>query len=304
MLFPLQQVKLMLSFTCPILRTVPQSTAVEWVAGQRHFSQLVAVRTLHRPNPATLSRITPRRPLHASALSGTNDQPKNNIEQSSALISPLQLCIPTVEDMQELGALVASTIFSDNATALRRRCPARGSVVCLHGDIGAGKTVLAAGFVTFATGMTRVTSPTYLLSNTYRVNVGNHAESDDDDDLEIHHLDLYRLSGPTDLAPLNLPHVFSNCIALIEWPSRLEHLMPSDRLDIYIQLQLLDNNKQRQSTGDMGDDDDSTETMDNSNISRLVTLKAHGSQWTERLRSLVDEGYVDDWVVDGSTEEP
>jgi len=306
MLFLLQQMKLLQSFTFPILHAVPQHTAMEWAVRQRHLSQSVAVARTHRQNPARSLRIAPRpRPLHATAPAETNDQPNNDIVQSSALISQLQLCIPTVEEMQELGALVASTIFSDNAAA-RRPPPPHGSVVCLHGDIGAGKTVFAAGFVTFATGVTRVTSPTYLLSNTYRVNAGGNAEPNDDDDLEIHHLDLYRLSGPTDLAPLNLPHVFSNCISLIEWPSRLEDLMPSNRLDIYIRWQHLGDNEQRQSTDkQVRIDDDSTETtIEDSNISRLVTMEAHGSHWTERLQSLVDEGYVDDWVAGGSTEKP
>lgn len=45
-----------------------------------------------------------------------------------------------------------------------------GSIITLEGDLGAGKTAFARGFVRAAVGdwNIRVTSPTFLLSNTYR----------------------------------------------------------------------------------------------------------------------------------------
>ena len=60
--------------------------------------------------------------------------------------------------MEEVGALLAT----------RRLSP--GTVIFLEGDLGAGKTVWARGFVRGAVGddSLRVTSPTYLLDQTYR----------------------------------------------------------------------------------------------------------------------------------------
>ena len=73
-------------------------------------------------------------------------------------------------------------------------------------------------------------------------------------------------------------------IALIEWPSRLGSKIPDERLDISFRIQ----------------DDNSTtpaEEDDAEDITRHVTLEAHGRQWAERLQRLVQEGYVDDLLI-------
>jgi tRNA threonylcarbamoyl adenosine modification protein YjeE len=141
----------------------------------------------------------------------------------------LQLSIPTAQDMEDLGA-----ILSMDTSA--------GDVLCLQGDLGAGKTCLSRGFVQTRTRQhvhdDKVTSPTYLLTNTYPTHDGImqvyyvlllyyniHVYT-----LEclihsciliviiwiyyrIHHMDLYRLSGKDDhqdLGPLDLENVFTN----------------------------------------------------------------------------------------------
>ena len=85
-----------------------------------------------------------------------------------------------------------------------------GDVILLGGELGAGKTCWARGFIRSMLDdkNLRVTSPTYLLSNTYTC-----AYYDDDDttsykELSIHHMDLYRLAGSEELQPLDLDHVF------------------------------------------------------------------------------------------------
>ena len=88
-----------------------------------------------------------------------------------------------------------------------------GDVILLGGELGAGKTCWARGFIRSMLDdkNLRVTSPTYLLSNTYTC-----AYYDDDNttsykELSIHHMDLYRLAGPEELQPLDLDHVFKSC---------------------------------------------------------------------------------------------
>lgn len=68
----------------------------------------------------------------------------------------LQLAIPTSEDMEDVGAVLSIGTGP-------------GDVILLGGDLGAGKTCFSRGFVRARTGDMdqRVTSPTYLLSNTY-----------------------------------------------------------------------------------------------------------------------------------------
>ncbi|KAL7534402.1 hypothetical protein ACHAXR_005844 [Thalassiosira sp. AJA248-18] len=193
----------------------------------------------------------------------TTEQKKHALNSSSNCHS-LDLHIPTAEDMEDIGGLL-----SVHST--------KGDVILLDGDLGAGKTCFSRGFIRGRTGSAneRVTSPTYLLSNTYAVDGG---------DTKIYHMDLYRLSGSEDdLVPLDLDNVFNNGISLIEWPSRLSK-KPSERLDIILSI---DSTIQ---------DDDDTDS-----ISRCMKLVPFGERWEERLKFLEDEGYFEDLIMDSST---
>lgn len=76
--------------------------------------------------------------------------------------SRVELLIPTALDMEEVGAAMY-TAFSSN------KIDFTPATICLDGDLGAGKTAFCRGFIRAATGEwgMRITSPTYLLSNTY-----------------------------------------------------------------------------------------------------------------------------------------
>ena len=73
------------------------------------------------------------------------------------------LSVPTAEDMEDAAGILASLLLETGRP--------EGAIVLLGGDLGAGKTAFARGFVRAATGdwNIRVTSPTFLLSNTYRI---------------------------------------------------------------------------------------------------------------------------------------
>lgn len=83
------------------------------------------------------------------------------LETQHRLFYSLCLDIPTPEDMEDLGAVLSMGTGP-------------GDSILLKGDLGAGKTCLARGFVRARTGMSdiSVTSPTYLLSNTYEADDG------------------------------------------------------------------------------------------------------------------------------------
>jgi len=200
----------------------------------------------------------------------------------------LNLRIPTPEDMEDIGGLL-----SVNSTS--------GDIILLDGDLGAGKTCFSRGFVRGRTGLPneRVTSPTFLLSNTYPITDEHDGGGGDTTTITtttttattlIHHMDLYRLSGSEDdLAPLNLEHVFANGISLIEWPSRLRR-KPLMRLDITLTI----SNSTIQ-TNDIDGDDDTKE--------RFMKLVPYGDRWVERLRFLNSEGYFEDLIVEPSIKE-
>ncbi|MEM1129522.1 MAG: tRNA (adenosine(37)-N6)-threonylcarbamoyltransferase complex ATPase subunit type 1 TsaE [Pseudomonadota bacterium] len=98
-----------------------------------------------------------------------------------------------------------------------------GDVICLHGSIGAGKSVFARAIIRNRLNAMQIDddipSPTYTLVQTYRAG-----------DLEIWHSDLYRLNDPQDVAELGLDDAFRTGLCLIEWPERLGTATPDNAL--------------------------------------------------------------------------
>lgn len=101
---------------------------------------------------------------------------------------------------------------------------APGAVLALHGDLGAGKTCFIQGLAA-ALGIDEpITSPTYTLIGEYQGR------------LPLHHIDLYRLSGPTEALGLGLEEYFdADGITAIEWAERAEGLLPPDLIHIRIE---------------------------------------------------------------------
>lgn len=98
-----------------------------------------------------------------------------------------------------------------------------GTVIALHGDLGAGKTCFIQGYAAALGIDDPVTSPTYTIIGEYEGR------------LPLHHIDLYRLSGPEEALGLGLEEYFDvNGITAIEWAERAEGLLPPDLLHIQI----------------------------------------------------------------------
>lgn len=109
--------------------------------------------------------------------------------------------------------------------ALARGCPLGPVILYLVGDLGAGKTTLARGFLRGLGYAGAVKSPTYTLLESYEA-AGR----------TVHHFDLYRLVDPGELEYLGLRDCLTdNAVLLIEWPARGgTHVPPPDvvlRLD-------------------------------------------------------------------------
>ena len=103
----------------------------------------------------------------------------------------------------------------------------KGAVIYLSGELGAGKTTLARGFLRGLGYTGFVKSPSYTLVEIYRLLV-----------IEIIHVDLYRLAEPEDYLNLGLSdYLKNNSILLIEWPEKSEKFLPSPTVWIKIDIQ-------------------------------------------------------------------
>ncbi len=109
-----------------------------------------------------------------------------------------------------------------------------GDLVCLAGDLGSGKTTLAQGIARGWGALDAVTSPTFIVINQYRR--ADHAV--------LYHVDAFRLSGEAEAEALGLRELFEEGgPVLIEWPERVQGLLPERRL--WIGLRWVDESRRR-----------------------------------------------------------
>ena len=98
-----------------------------------------------------------------------------------------------------------------------------GDVICLWGDLGAGKTHLAKAFGAALGVAETITSPSFILMAEYEGR------------LPLFHIDLYRLADAADaLAGGLIDDRQASGVTLVEWPERLGDALPAARLDVRI----------------------------------------------------------------------
>lgn len=108
--------------------------------------------------------------------------------------------------------------------ALAEAVGGHGGVITLEGELGAGKTTLVRGLLASLGHTGRVKSPTYTLLETYEFGARG-----------VHHLDLYRLARPAEVAPLDLGNLLGeNDLLLVEWPERGAGQLPAPDLALHL----------------------------------------------------------------------
>ncbi|AII54099.1 tRNA (adenosine(37)-N6)-threonylcarbamoyltransferase complex ATPase subunit type 1 TsaE [Hymenobacter sp. APR13] len=121
----------------------------------------------------------------------------------------LTLAIPGLEALPAVADQVRDALQGHN-------------IVCFEGEMGAGKTTfIKALCVSLGVPEGEVSSPTFSLVNEYR----------DARNQPIYHFDFYRLNHPGEAEDIGALEYFdSGYLCLIEWPSRIEALLPPERL--------------------------------------------------------------------------
>lgn len=91
-----------------------------------------------------------------------------------------------------------------------------GDVICLEGDLGAGKTTFTQGLAAALGVPGRVTSPTFCIVQEHK-----------SEDVLLVHMDLYRLHGEEDVEAIGWEdYLARGAIFVIEWPERAGSLIP------------------------------------------------------------------------------
>ncbi|MEM7622564.1 MAG: tRNA (adenosine(37)-N6)-threonylcarbamoyltransferase complex ATPase subunit type 1 TsaE [Planctomycetota bacterium] len=128
-----------------------------------------------------------------------------------------------MKSLHPIAGLAGTTNLARRLASLLRP----GDIVRLEGPLGAGKTTLVRALAeAMAVDTAAVSSPTYVIAHRYEGKL-----------TDLVHIDAYRLTGDddTELGLLGWDTLVgpeSNAVAVIEWASRIDHLLPQGTLAI------------------------------------------------------------------------
>ena len=111
-------------------------------------------------------------------------------------------------------------------------------IVLLAGDLGSGKTLLTAGIADGLGVDEAVTSPSFVLVQTY------------DGFLPLVHADVYRLASTAEFDDLELPSAAAHGVLVVEWGDAIEGHVPEDHL--VVRLEIVDEDTRRLTFEPMG----------------------------------------------------
>ncbi|MDO5556371.1 MAG: tRNA (adenosine(37)-N6)-threonylcarbamoyltransferase complex ATPase subunit type 1 TsaE [Clostridia bacterium] len=125
-----------------------------------------------------------------------------------------------------------------------------GDIIVLSGDLGSGKTKFTEGILSFWGLENEISSPTFTIVNEHHK-----------DNINIYHLDLYRLNNLDEFYSIGGTEYFINGICVIEWGELIEDILPQN----YIKISFSKN--------------------DNNENIRYLNFKAYGN----RLQNIIKE---------------
>ncbi len=102
-------------------------------------------------------------------------------------------------------------------------------IICLNGELGAGKTIFTKGIANALGIKDTITSPTYTIIKEYT-----------EGEMPLYHMDVYRLDGTTDGVGIE-EYFTKGGIVVIEWADTIKDILPEERLDI--KFKTIDENK-------------------------------------------------------------
>ncbi|HET7818146.1 MAG TPA: tRNA (adenosine(37)-N6)-threonylcarbamoyltransferase complex ATPase subunit type 1 TsaE [Bacteroidia bacterium] len=102
-------------------------------------------------------------------------------------------------------------------------------VFCFYGEMGAGKTTLIKEICKQLGVTDEGSSPTFSIVNEYKIS------APDNKSAKCYHFDLYRLKSESEFFDIGYEdYIFSGNYCFIEWPEKVEHLLPQEVVKVVI----------------------------------------------------------------------
>ncbi len=113
------------------------------------------------------------------------------------------------ESTKKIGEIIGEKLFN-------------GAILCLNGDLGAGKTTLTKSIAKALKIDEDITSPTFTIVNEYT-----------EGSIPIYHFDVYRIGEPDEMYDIGFDeYINSDGVCIIEWSSIIRDILPKERLEI------------------------------------------------------------------------
>lgn len=122
-----------------------------------------------------------------------------------------------IDSLSDLGKVAQAVI-----EALEGR-----NIVAFFAPMGAGKTTLISAIMEYLGSSDSVTSPTFALVNQYYTAISK----------PVYHFDFYRINSISEAFDMGYEEYFySGDLCLVEWPEKIESLLPEDTMVVKIEI--------------------------------------------------------------------
>lgn len=113
------------------------------------------------------------------------------------------------ESTKKIGEIIGEKLFN-------------GAILCLNGDLGAGKTTLTKSIAKALKIDEDITSPTFTIVNEYT-----------EGSIPLYHFDVYRIGEPDEMYDIGFDeYINSDGVCIIEWSSIIRDILPKEKLEI------------------------------------------------------------------------
>ena len=103
-----------------------------------------------------------------------------------------------------------------------------GNIIALYGQMGAGKTTFTKAICAVLGVVDDVGSPTFTIINEYLTASGE----------PLYHFDFYRIKNVAEALDTGIEeYLDSGCICILEWPEKIEQILPDDIVKVQISVQ-------------------------------------------------------------------
>jgi tRNA threonylcarbamoyladenosine biosynthesis protein TsaE len=115
-----------------------------------------------------------------------------------------------LQETEKLGKMIAD-------------CSDVGTVICLDGDLGAGKTTLTKFIGKHLNIKETITSPTFSIVKEY------------EGDVRFYHMDAYRLESLDEAYEVDIErYIYSDGVFVLEWADRIKDILPESIVSIIL----------------------------------------------------------------------